>query len=375
MQDTLTAIGLMSGTSMDGVDVALIKTDGKTIQEFGPTSFSPYSSDLRSLVMEAMEVAQFVDNREDRSGALGAAEIEVTRAHIQAIRKFSQEFNVSMQMVDLIGFHGQTVIHAPDRRLTMQLGSGVQIYEAFGVPTVCDFRADDVEKGGQGAPLVPVYHRALADFNELERPVAIVNIGGVANVTWIGHNDEMLAFDTGPGNGLIDDWIALHLGQPMDLDGKIAASGKVNQEGLYTLLDNPYFHMRPPKSLDRKDFNFSPVENLSLASGAATLTAFTAYSLAKSSRHMPEFPTRWIVTGGGAKNPVMCEMLQEALEVHGDCEVLTGSELGWDGDFVEAQAFAYLAVRTVKGRPITFPGTTGIKVPSEGGVIIGGYLI
>lgn len=375
MQDTLTAIGLMSGTSMDGVDVALLKTDGTTIQEFGPTYFSPYTPDLRSLITEAMEVAQFIDDRDDRAGALGAAEIEVTRAHIQAIKKFCQDFNVSMQMVDLIGFHGQTVLHAPERRLTIQLGSGIHIYEAFGVPTVCDMRADDVEKGGQGAPLVPVYHRALADYNKLERPVAIVNIGGVANVTWIGRDDEMLAFDTGPGNALIDDWIALHLGQSMDLDGKIAASGKINQDGLYTLLDNPYFNVRPPKSLDRKDFNFSPIENLSLESGAATLTAFTAHSLAKSCRHMPEFPEHWIVTGGGARNPVLCNMLQEALETYGTCEVLTGKNMSWQSDFIEAQAFAYLAVRTVKGMPITFPGTTGIKVPSEGGVIIGGYLI
>ncbi|MGH1351141.1 MAG: anhydro-N-acetylmuramic acid kinase [Methyloligellaceae bacterium] len=375
MKDNLTAIGMMSGTSMDGIDIAMMQTDGVHIHEFGPTMFCPYTTDQRDLICEAIEAAQLIEDREDRSGALGLAEIEVTKAHIKAIREFCQQENISMQMVDVIGFHGQTVFHAPDRALTVQLGSGGQIYEAFGVPTVCDLRADDIAQGGQGAPLVPVYHQALVNYADLRLPVAVVNIGGVANVTWVGEGDDMLAFDTGPGNALIDDWVAMHIGRPMDLDGVLADAGTVSEAHLEELMENPYFDLEPPKSLDRNNFSFEILSDLSLENGAATLTAFTAHSLAKSCEHMTKLPKMWIVTGGGARNPVLCSMLEEALQDYGDCEVMLAGDLNWETDFIEAQAFAYLAVRTVKGLPITFPGTTGIHAPSEGGLLIGGHLM
>jgi anhydro-N-acetylmuramic acid kinase len=363
------AIGLMSGTSMDGVDVALIDTDGETIQSFGASADFTYEAPERQLLREAMDWAQGVSRREDRSGVLSIAEAMVTAKHAQCVKAFTAANGIDLASVDVVGFHGQTVVHNPEKRLTVQLGDGGALNAALGVPVVYDFRAADMERGGQGAPLVPVFHRALALRSNLPLPAAFINIGGIANITFVpeGEPEGLIAFDAGPGNCLIDDWAMRHTGEPLDRDARLALSGAVDRKALQTLISHPFFGERPPKSLDRGAFTLDALESLSPADGAATLTAFTVAGLATSSRFLPAPPKVWIITGGGARNPHIVEGLRRVL----GSNVMTADAAGYSADFMEAQAFAYLAARHVKKLPFTFPGTTGVPEPATGGVAAG----
>ncbi len=358
------AIGLMSGTSMDGIDIALVRTDGDTIVECQESSSAPYDDDLRKLIVHAIEDAASVSDRRDRRGRLHAAEQQITHAHAKAVDRFLSENALSGRDIDVIGFHGQTVLHRPDIKLTMQIGDAGQLASMTGIDVMADMRAADVAEGGQGAPLVPVFHHALAVVHGIDMPVAFLNVGGVANVTCISGREDMLAFDTGPGNGLLDDWSALHTGSPMDRDGRLARAGRVDEACLEQLLSNPYFDLPPPKSLDRADFTYDAVSRLSVEDGAATLTAFSARAVAAALRFLPTVPKTWIVCGGGRRNPSLMNALSDSLA--GD--LVNCDALGLDGDAVEAQAFAYLAVRCLNGAPITFPGTTGVDRPMTGGV-------
>jgi anhydro-N-acetylmuramic acid kinase len=264
--------------------------------------------------------------------------------------------------VDLIGFHGQTVLHAPHQRLTWQIGDGARLAATTGIATVFDFRAEDVAAGGQGAPLAPLYHVARA--NGLDRPLAVLNLGGVGNVTWIGTDDAPpLAFDTGPGNALLDDWCLARAGVACDLDGALAFNGTVDEGLLAGLMDHPYFDKPPPKSLDRDAFEGAAVGGLGPADGAATLTEFTAASVAAACAHLPEPPRRWLVTGGGRRNPAMMMALRARL----GAPVEPVEAVGWNGDALEAEAFAYLAARSVDGLPLSLPTTTGVASPRTGG--------
>jgi anhydro-N-acetylmuramic acid kinase len=265
--------------------------------------------------------------------------------------------------IGVIGFHGHTVLHDPARHLTVQIGNGGRMARATGVDTVWDMRAADMAAGGQGAPLAPVFHRALAEAAGIALPAAIVNIGGVANVTWLGADRAMLAFDCGPGNAPIDDLVQTRTGRAMDEGGNLAARGKVDEAALARLMAHPYFEVRPPKSLDRKSFSGEAVAGLGLEDAAATLTAFTAETIVAAAKHMPSPPRLWIVSGGGARNPVLVEAVRRRTEE----PVKTAGEVGWSEDFIEAQAFAYLAVRSLRGLPLTFPGTTGVPEPLTGG--------
>ncbi|MDP1026134.1 anhydro-N-acetylmuramic acid kinase [Sphingomonas sp. KR1UV-12] len=356
------AIGLMSGTSLDGIDAALIETDGQALGR--PLAFrgEAYSDAARAELAEATRIALTYD-RPRLSPEIAAAADLVVRTHALAVHKLLREAGVEADKVDVIGFHGQTVAHRPDRGWTWQIGDGAQLAAACGITTVSDFRSADVAAGGQGAPLLPIYHAALTAG--LERPVAVLNLGGVANVTWIGADGALVAFDTGPANGLIDSWIEETSGARFDTDGALAAAGRVDQAVLTAMLDHPFFDAASPKSLDRSDFTIQPARGLSAADGAATLTAFTAESVALALRQLPAPPRRLIVAGGGRHNPTMLRMIAEA----------TGSTpepsdvLGWNGDAMEAEGFAYMAVRTLDNRPISFPGTTGVPVPTVGGVI------
>jgi anhydro-N-acetylmuramic acid kinase len=260
-----------------------------------------------------------------------------------------------------IGFHGQTVLHRPSDRRTWQIGDGAALACATGIPVVNEFRLADVAAGGQGAPFAPLYHLVLT--RNMEHPVAVVNIGGVANVTYVGANGELIAFDTGPGNAALDDWAHLHTGEAVDRDGKLARSGRVNEAVLARMLDHPSFLRPPPKSLDRFDFPMAAVERLSAADGAATLTAFTAAAIARANEHLPQAPKAWIICGGGRHNPVLMAELRARLPG----KVMTAEEAGWRGDFLEAEAFAYLAVRSVRGLPLSLPSTTGVPYPMTGG--------
>jgi anhydro-N-acetylmuramic acid kinase len=360
----LRALGLMSGTSMDGIDVALIETDGEDLVARGPSATAPYDAPFRTRLVQAVGDARELADRKSRPGCLAEVERELTERHAAAVTEFLKQHGLHAADIAVIGFHGQTVLHAPERRLTVQLGEGGRLAEASGIDVVWDLRAADVAAGGEGAPLVPAYHRALA-ARLRERPVAVVNIGGVANVTWIGANGSLLAFDTGPGNALIDDWMLRHTGRAVDPGGGTAAGGRVREHILTQLFIDDYFGRLPPKSLDRNAFSLDAVLGLALADGAATLTAFTAAAIARAREHFPHEPRLWVVCGGGRRNKTLMAMLA----AHVDSAVAPAEALGFDGDAVEAEAWAYLAVRSLKGLPITFPGTTGVRAPTPGGLL------
>ncbi|WP_380875517.1 anhydro-N-acetylmuramic acid kinase [Sphingomonas sp. DBB INV C78] len=362
MSKTVLAVGLMSGTSLDGIDAALIETDGEGFVR--PVAFrgERYSDSARATLKAATELALAFESPRANPDILAAEEL-VTRSHILAVRKLLIDAHVSPADVAVIGFHGQTIAHRPDRGWTWQIGDGASMAAALGIPVINDLRAADVAAGGQGAPLLPVYHRALMAGQEL--PIAILNLGGVGNLTWIGRDGELVAFDTGPANGLIDDWMLAKAGQPFDQGGALAATGRVDEAILKAMLDNPWFDQPPPKSLDRSDFTMEPVRGLSPADGATTLTAFTAITVSYGLKLLPEPPKRLIVAGGGRHNATLMTMLGEA------CGVVPEpiETYGWNGDATEAEGFAYMAVRSLNGKPISFPGTTGAPEPLTGGVL------
>jgi anhydro-N-acetylmuramic acid kinase len=343
------AIGLMSGTSLDGIDAAFLATDGQGVTTAGPALTVPYSAALRERLRGIL----------GGKGPIEAVEREITEAHADAARKLIAEHDLA---VDVIGFHGHTILHRPEEGRTWQIGDGALLARLTGIDVVCDFRTADVAAGGQGAPLVPLFHAGLAAG--LEKPLAILNIGGVANVTWLGAKEgEVLAFDTGPGNALIDDWALRHTGQPIDRDGALARQGRIDPARLASFLALPFFDRKPPKSLDRDEFARIAHPGLPAADGAATLTAMTAAAVARGVAHFPVPVRRWLVTGGGRHNPVLMAALQEHLGV----PVAAVETVGWDGDALEAQAFAYLAVRSLDGAPLSLPTTTGVARPQTGG--------
>jgi anhydro-N-acetylmuramic acid kinase len=363
---SLSALGLMSGTSLDGIDAALIETDGERIARFGPVGYRPYVELERELLRRALAAATGLDDRTARPGVLAEAEAMVTQAHAQAVEEFLAANGIDRDDVAVVGFHGQTVLHRPERRLTVQIGDGAALAQHLRVPVVFDLRAADVAAGGQGAPLVPVFHRALVEGLARPHPVVVLNIGGVANITYIDGAAELIACDTGPGNAPIDDFMRARTGTPCDRDGAAAAKGRIDERWLAAALANPFFAAWPPKSLDRNAFAGLDASALSLEDGAATLTAFTAAAVAAVVPLLPRPPRTWIVAGGGARNPSLMRTLAEGLK---PATVETAQAVGWSSDAVEAQAFAYLAVRAISGLPITFPGTTGAPRPMTGGMI------
>jgi anhydro-N-acetylmuramic acid kinase len=368
----VTAIGLMSGTSYDGVDVALIETDGEEIGSLGPTGYRPYSDQERDLLRRAIAVATNLGDRTERPKILAQVEELVTDMHAEAVEAFLAANGMAASAVGVVGFHGQTVLHRPDRGLTVQIGNGRALATRLGIPVVYDFRAADVAAGGQGAPVVPVFHRALVRQLKRPHPVGVLNLGGVANVTFIDGNVELIAFDTGPGNALIDDFVRMRTGQPRDDDGRTAAAGKVDEDAVARVLKHPFFAKAPPKSLDRNAFRHWAMEEgrlteKSTEDALATLTAVTAASVAHATKVLPRAPAGWLVAGGGTRNPTLMRMLAQRLAPVG---IETAGAVGWSADALEAQAFAYLAVRTLKGLPLTFPTTTGVPRPLTGGVLV-----
>ena len=348
------ALGLMSGTSLDGLDAALIRSDGGGRVEAGPRLTRAYDESFRGRLRAAL----------GQNGQVDGVERTLTLKHAEAVRDLLAEANMAPANVCVVGFHGHTIWHEPEAGRTRQIGDGALLAAEIGIDVVCDFRARDMAAGGQGAPLAPLYHAALAA--DLPKPFAVLNLGGVGNLTWIGPGaDRILAFDTGPGNALIDDWAARHTGRPVDVDGALARAGQVAEDALAALLDHPYFALPPPKSLDRDAFDPAPVAGLSVADGAATLTAFTAAAVARAGAQLPSPPGRWLVTGGGRHNPALMAALAARLAA----PVAPVEAVGWDGDALEAQAFAYLALRSLDGLPLSLPGTTGVARPTTGGVL------
>jgi anhydro-N-acetylmuramic acid kinase len=361
----LAAIGLMSGTSLDGVDAALVETDGERLAGLGPVGYRPYSPQEKSLLRRALAEAAALTERTARPGALAEAEELITRAHAEAIESLVAKNKIAKSKVAIVGFHGQTVLHRPKARLTIQIGDGKALAKRVSMPVAYDFRAVDVAAGGEGAPLVPVYHRALAENLDVPKPVAVVNIGGVANITFIDGTQDPIAFDTGPGNAPIDDLVRARTGAAHDLDGKLAAKGEVNEDIVARVLADPFFALPPPKSLDRAAFASLPLTSLSIEDAVATATATVAASIARALDHLPMKPATIVIVGGGARNATLMSMLRQRLRI----TVLRGGDVGWSSDAIEAQAFAYLAVRTLKGLPLTFPTTTGVPRAMTGGVV------
>ena len=358
-------IGLMSGTSLDGIDAALVETDGETVAVPGPALTLPYDPKTRAILRAAMEEARGLAEGAAVPASIREAEIHATDAHAEAVHRLLAEAGLASRDVALIGFHGQTILHRPEARFTWQIGDGARLARATGIDVVNDFRTADVMAGGEGAPLVPLYHVALVrEAQGLKPPVAVVNIGGVANVTYIA-GDDILAFDTGPGNAPIDDWAMRHRGRPVDEHGALARQGRVDNALLDEMLAHSFFDRCPPKSLDRLDFEASRVAGLSPEDGAATLTAFTAASIARAREHFPEPATHWVVCGGGRHNPVLMENLRARV----NAPVLAAEDLNWRGDFLEAEAFAYLAARSRRGLPLSLPTTTGVSRPMTGGTL------
>jgi len=364
------AIGLMTGTVLDGmIDIAAIRTDGRDIAEFGAWTLAPYPPELRALLTETVAQALQWRFEGDEPPIFAEAERAITYAQSQAVETFLAEAGLAPSDVAVIGFHGQTVLHrAPvggRRGDTRQLGDGQLMADLLGIDVAYDFRTADVRAGGQGAPLSAVYHVALLRRLGAPCDTAVLNLGGVGNVTWWGGGDEFVAFDTGPANGPINDWVRRHGAGEMDFDGASARRGRVDEALLARRLDHPYLSASYPKSLDRYDFTADMVEGLSFEDGAATLTAFTAGAAARALDLMPTRPKRLIVCGGGRKNPAIMAALSERARV----QVTAADDVGWRGDAVEAECFAYLAVRTLAGLPISFPLTTGAPAPMTGGVL------
>ena len=358
-REPMLAVGLMSGTSMDGIDAALVRTDGAGVVE--PVAFhaAPYDHEFRARLRQCLGQA---DAPPDLADAL-------TRRHADAVGILLDDAGVSTGSIDIVGFHGHTILHDPARRQTVQIGDGDRLARLMGIDVVSDFRSADVASGGQGAPFAPIFHAALAPD---ERPLCFLNLGGVANLTWIGPGadparpdvfEHLVAFDTGPGNAMIDDWVSARTGDLCDMDGRLAASGAPDREALAKLLSHPYFDLAPPKSLDRNDFDADITVRLSLEDGAATLSMFTVEAIRRAAALLPDRPSRWLVTGGGRKNLFLMSALRQVL----DAPVEPTESVGIDGDTLEAEAFAYMAVRCLRGWPLSGPTTTGVEAPLTGG--------
>ncbi|WP_306150779.1 anhydro-N-acetylmuramic acid kinase [Roseovarius sp. MMSF_3281] len=356
--ERIRALGAMSGTSLDGVDAAVVETDGARIFGFGESRYRPYTEDERGVLRGAL-------GRWPGEDCAAALEV-VQRAHLEALAGFGD--------VALVGFHGQTLAHEPRGRGTHQLGDGDSLAQGLGLPVVWDFRSADVALGGEGAPLAPFYHFACAQWMGAEAPVAFLNLGGVGNVTWADPRraapeeaGALLAFDTGPANAPINDVMQDRRGLAFDEGGALALAGQVEQGVVEQFLTHGYFHRMPPKSLDRDDFKGLPdmVRGLEDADAAATLVEVCAASVARGLEHCPEPPAQLLVTGGGRKNPAIMARLAALLP----CDVAPVEEVGLDGDMLEAQAFAFLAVRVARGLPTSCPGTTGVAGAVAGGTL------
>ena len=346
----------MSGTSLDGVDAAMILTDGEQILGFGETGYRPYTAAERATLRAALGKWPDAD--------VSAAGLVVEAAHADLLGSF--------RGAGLVGFHGQTLAHEPRGRGTHQLGDGAALARRLNLPVVWDFRGADVALGGEGAPLAPFYHFACARWIGAGAPLAFLNLGGVGNLTWVDprrarpeDDGALLAFDTGPANAPLDDLMRARRGQAFDAGGRLARQGRVAEGVLERVLEHPYFLRMPPKSLDRDAFGavLDEVRGLGDADAAATLTAISAAAVMRGMEHCPVPPARLLVTGGGRKNPVLMDMLRAAL----DCPVDPVEMAGLDGDMLEAQAFAYLAVRVARGLPTSCPGTTGVRAAVCGG--------
>ncbi|MEF2551362.1 anhydro-N-acetylmuramic acid kinase [Aurantimonas sp. A2-1-M11] len=364
------AIGLMSGTSLDGIDVALVDTDGDAQVDRGPARVYAYDAAFRDRLAAALESAKGIRQRAERPGDIAALEVELTRRHADAVDRFLHDCAIDRASIDVVGFHGQTILHRPAEALTIQIGRGDLLADRLGLPVVHDMRAADMLAGGQGAPLVPAYHAALARSLPADRrtyPVVFVNIGGISNVTWLDGTSDPVAFDSGPGNALLDQWLQREAGIPYDQNGAVASEGGILETMAERYLASPFFARPAPKSLDRFDFPVPPGGSGALEDVARTLCYISAAAILKSADHFPAAPKLWIICGGGRHHPaIMADLKAGAAS---DAAVVSAEDAGFDGDAMEAEAWGYLAVRSLDGRPLTWPTTTGCRQATCGGVL------
>lgn len=371
MADLKRAIGLMSGTSMDGIDIALVTTDGENLVERGPSSAVSYSDGFRARLKAALNDARSISDRNERPGILKQLEHDQTLLHAIAVQDFLYEHSLKPEKIDVIGFHGQTVLHRPREALTVQIGDGALLAAETGIPVVYDMRAEDMRNSGEGAPLIPAYHAALAANlpSGLEGPVVFVNIGGISNLTYVDEAGRLMAYDSGPGNMLIDQWMELHEQGSFDPGGITAMSGVVDDALAARYLDHAFFKGNHRRSLDRGDFVVPGKGATDLATGARTLAYVSAAAILRSASHLPSQPRTYVVSGGGRKNAAIIAELRGLAEREG-ARVVDADNVGIDGDAMEAEAWAYLAVRSMRGLPLTYPTTTGCNQPVSGGVLV-----
>lgn len=364
------SVGLMTGTVLDGnIDVALIKTDGERILAFGDYTLAPYLQGTVELLRQSVEHALIWQFDGPEPAVFAEAERQISIEQAAAVEALVREAGLSMKNIGVVGFHGQTVLHRPPATgecgQTRQLGDGALMSRSLGVNVVHDFRSADMQAGGQGAPLSAIYHQALLRRLGCSGDTAVLNLGGVANLTWWDGDQQLVAFDTGPANAPINDFVRMKGLGDIDRDGLLAASGTVDEALLTKMLEHPYLMEPYPKSLDRFDFSWRMAHGLSAANGAALLTAFSAAAVARALELLPRLPDRLIVCGGGRHNPSLMQALRERTRT----KVISAEVVGWRGDAIEAECFAFLAVRSLRGLPNSFPETTGASVPTCGGIV------
>ena len=363
-------IGLMTGTVLDGnIDVAFLRTDGKTIEEFGYYNLMPYDEEVKDLLIKTLNEAQIWNFNGPEPELFSKTEKALTNSQTKAVQKCIELSGIDKNEIGAVGFHGQTILHRAPKNLskgkTRQLGDGQTMANKLGIPVVYDFRTKDMKEGGQGAPLCPVYHASLLKKIGAASTTAILNLGGLGNLSCYSEKYGLIAFDTGPANAPVNDWIkSFNIGQ-MDIGGEIAAKGTADDTKIAEILENPYFEVSFPKSLDRFDFSYKIAEGMSLEDGAATLTALVGSSVGKGLDLLPIRPTQLIVSGGGRKNPTMMQEISSRANI----KVESADKYNWRGDAIEAECFAFLAARTLANLPISYPKTTGVLKPMKGGII------
>ena len=368
MKKLITAVGLMSGTSCDGIDASIIKSNGEDSLNLIGDYFFPYEKKIRFKIRELKEKIEKVSDLETNRNEILDLEKEITLSHFETTKILFEKLKIKKSEIDLIGLHGHTIFHSFYDKKTMQLGDGKTLAKLTGLNVIYDFRKNDLKNGGQGAPLVPIFHSLLQKKLQIESPVVFVNIGGISNLTYLDKNEEIKSFDSGPGNFLIDKLLQLKSNDKIQFDenGKIAFKGKVDKIILDSYLSDPYYDSLPPKSLDVNDFNLSPIRSLSTENSIATLSELSVITIVNSLNFFPKKPKKIILCGGGRKNKYFYERIKKK----SDISIINIDEYKIDGDFIESQAFAYLAIRSFLKKPITFNETTGVSKPTIGGKLI-----
>ncbi|MBA1339322.1 MAG: anhydro-N-acetylmuramic acid kinase [Pelagibacterales bacterium] len=368
MQKLITSIGLMSGTSSDGIDASVIKSDGEDIFDLIGNYFYPYDNETKLKIRKLKEKIDKASDLKKNQEEIKTLEKEITLLHFKVINLLLNKLKINKSEIDLVGLHGHTIFHSFHEKKTKQLGDGKFLSQLTGLNVIYDFRENDLNNGGQGAPLVPIFHKLLQKKLQLSPPVVFVNIGGISNLTYLNNNDEIISFDTGPGNYLIDKMLQLKSNDKIQYDknGEIALKGKIDKNILNTYLEDPYYDLTPPKSLDVNDFNLSLVRGISLENSITTLSELTSLTIVNSFNFFLKKPKEIILCGGGRKNNYIYKRIKKI------SNILTHNIDAYeiDGDFVESQAFAYLAIRSYLKKSISFPKTTGVLKPTTGGKLI-----